>query len=85
MHSPLTNAGTGTGVSLGRISLSSYSDDFITFSLCRPTLAAGESCKIVVGMFAVHLGSLSATLNIPNDATGSPQTVPLSVTVNPRY
>lgn len=81
----LTNAGTATGVSLGRISLSSYSDDFIPFRLCRSTLAAGESCNIVVGMFAVHLGSLSATLNIPNDATGSPQTVPLSVTVNPRY
>lgn len=81
----LTNAGTGTEVSLGRISLSSYSDDFIPLSFCRPTLAAGESCNILVAMFAVHLGSLSATLNIPNDATGSPQTVPLIVTVNPRY
>jgi large repetitive protein len=81
----LTNAGTGTGLSLGRISLSSYSEDFIPFSLCRSTLAAGDSCKIIVGLLAFHLGSLSTTLNIPNDATGSPQTVPLSVTVNPRY
>jgi hypothetical protein len=81
----LTNAGTGTELSLGRISLSSYSDDFIAFSLCRPTLAAGDSCKIIVGLFAVHLGALSTTLDIPSDATGSPQTVPISVTVNPRY
>jgi hypothetical protein len=81
----LTNAGTGTGLSLGRISLSSYWDDFLPFSLCQPTLAAGESCKIIVGLFAFHLGSLSTTLNIPNDATGSSQTVPLSATVKPRY
>jgi len=81
----LTNAGTGTGLSLGKISLSSYSDDFLPVSLCRSTLAAGESCRIIVGLFAFHLGSLSITLNIPSDATGSPQTVPVSATVNPRY
>jgi hypothetical protein len=31
--------------------------------------------------FVEDLGSLSATLNIPNNAVGNPQTVPLSATV----
>jgi hypothetical protein len=35
-------------------------------------------------LVAFNVGSISATLNIPNNATGSPQAVPVSVTVNPR-
>jgi hypothetical protein len=34
-------------------------------------------------LFAYNVGSISATLNIPNNATGSPQAVPLSVVVTP--
>ncbi|MGD0505209.1 MAG: choice-of-anchor D domain-containing protein [Steroidobacteraceae bacterium] len=55
--------------------------DFTPISLCGRTLEAGRSCEIVVVLFAEHLGSLSATLNIPNDAVTSPQSVSLSAGV----
>jgi hypothetical protein len=42
------------------------------------SLAVGKSCAIIVVFFADDLGSLSATLNIPNNAVGNPQMVPLS-------
>jgi hypothetical protein len=45
------------------------------------SLAVGKSCAIIVVFFADDLGSLSATLNIPNYGTASPQMVPLSATV----
>jgi Putative Ig domain len=81
----LTNTGTAP-VSLSRASISSGNahGDFAALSLCGSSLAAGKSCPIYVVLFALDLGSLSATLNIPNNAAGSPQTVPLSVTVQPR-
>jgi hypothetical protein len=34
-------------------------------------------------LFAIELGTLSATLNIPNNGVGSPQTVLLSATSAP--
>ncbi len=55
--------------------------DFKAISFCGSSLAPGRSCAIKVLLFAHNLGPLSATLNVPNDAPGSPQTIPLSVTV----
>ena len=54
---------------------------FGEISLCPRRLIAGKSCPIYVVLFAGDIGSLSATLNIPNNAAGSAQTVPLSATV----
>jgi len=56
-------------------------DDFTPISLCGRTLYAGRSCVIIVVLFADDLGSLSAMLNIPNDAVTSPQNICLSARV----
>jgi len=47
-------------------------------------LAPDRRRETVVVLFADDLGSLSATLNIPKNDAGSPQTVPLSTTVTKR-
>jgi hypothetical protein len=54
---------------------------FSEVSLCGHSLAAGKSCPIYVVLFGDVVGAPSATLKIPNNAVGSPQTVPLSATV----
>jgi hypothetical protein len=59
--------------------------DFTAVNLCPRTLAAGKSCIINVIFFAGNIGSLSATLNVNDNAAGSPQQVALSANViNPR-
>ena len=82
----LTNTGTGA-VSLSRATVTpgagATHGDFAALSLCGATLGAGKSCPIFVILFAEDLGSVNATLNIHNNATGSPQSVPLSVVVTP--
>jgi large repetitive protein len=82
----LTNTGTGP-VSISKASVTPGAGtgrgDFVAVSSCGRSLASGNSCRIYVVLFALNLGSLSATLNIPNNAVGSPQTVPLSVAVIP--
>jgi hypothetical protein len=80
----LKNTGTGP-VSLSRVSVTPGAGtghgDFLALSLCGSSLAPGRTCEIFVVLFAQDLGALSATLGIPNNAAGSPQTVPLSVNV----
>jgi probable HAF family extracellular repeat protein len=83
----LKNTGTGA-VSISKVSVTpgagTDSDEFTPLSFCPSSLAVGKKCAIIVVFFADDLGSLSATLNIPNNAVESPQTVPLSATVIPR-
>jgi hypothetical protein len=78
------NTGTAT-VNISKVSLTYGSgtnrDDFTIVSLCPSALAAGKSCVINVFFFAGNIGNLSATLNITDNAPGSPQQVPLSATV----
>jgi Putative Ig domain len=80
----LKNTGA-SAVSLGRPSITPGAGagryTFAEVSLCARSLAAGKSCPIYVVLFGDVVGSPSATLNIPNSAVGSPQTVPLSATV----
>jgi hypothetical protein len=82
----LTNTGTGT-ILLSRESVTpaagSPRGDFAALSFCGTSLGAGKSCPIYVILFAKDLGSIAATLNIPNSGTNSPQAVPLSVIVTP--
>jgi hypothetical protein len=59
--------------------------DFTAVNLCPKTLAAGKSCVVNVIFFAGNIGSLSATLDVNDNAAGSPQQVSLSATViNPQ-
>lgn len=80
----LKNSGTGS-ISLSRESVTPGAGtaraDFTAISLCGSSLAPGKSCPIFVVLFAKSTGSLSATLNIPNNATRSPQSIHLSATV----
>lgn len=81
----LTNTGKAP-VSLSRASVTptgTARGDFAALSLCGPSLAVGKSCPIFVILFAVDVGPVTAILNIPNNATGSPQAIPLSVVVTP--
>jgi hypothetical protein len=60
-------------------------DDFTFLSFCPKNLPAGKSCSITVFFFAGNIGSLSATLNLTDNAPGSPQQVGLLATViNPQ-
>jgi hypothetical protein len=82
----LTNMGTGN-ILLSRASVTpaagSPRGDFAALSFCGTSLGAGKSCPIYVILFAKDLGSIAATLNIPNSGANSPQAVPLSATVTP--
>jgi hypothetical protein len=53
-------------------------DDFTFFSFCGRTLGAGRSCLITVYFFADNLGLRTATLDFADNASNSPQGVPLS-------
>jgi hypothetical protein len=81
------NIGAGS-ISIGKVSVTpgtgADADDFTPVSLCPASLAVGKSCLIFVGLFADDVGSPLATLNIPNSATGSPQSVSLSAIVKAR-
>jgi hypothetical protein len=82
----LTNTGT-VPVSMSRVSVSPATGTdhgiFTSVSWCGRSLAPGHSCPITIVLFAAELGPLSATLDIANNALGSPQTVPLSATSAP--
>ena len=82
----LTNTGT-VPVSMSHVSVSPAPGTdqgiFTSVSWCGRSLAPEHSCTITVVLFAIEPGSLSATLNIPNNGVGSPQTIPLSATSAP--
>lgn len=87
LHNTVTIMNTGTrSVSIARPSVTlgagTHKGDFTVTSLCRSLLAPGRSCRVDVVVFAHDIGPLSATLNIPNNAVGSPQAVPFDVTVS---
>jgi probable HAF family extracellular repeat protein len=89
LHNTVTIMNSGTRpVSISRPSITlgagTHKDDFTATSLCGSLLAPGRSCRVHVVVFTHDLGPLSATLNLPNNAIGSPQTVALDVTVNLR-
>jgi ASPM-SPD-2-Hydin domain-containing protein/centrosomal CEP192-like protein/HYDIN/CFA65/VesB family protein len=76
----LTNTGSGT-VAVGSISISGGSaTSFAEATNCGTSLAAGAFCSINVIFMPTTTGSLSSTLVISDNATGSPQKVSLSGT-----
>ena len=53
---------------------------FVDLSGCGTSLAAGASCSIFVAFKPAAAGALTATLNVADNATGSPQKVTLTGT-----
>jgi hypothetical protein len=54
--------------------------DFSETNACTSSLAAGGKCTIMVTFTPMAVGNRSATLNVADNATGSPQTLPVSGT-----
>jgi hypothetical protein len=54
--------------------------DFADTSTCGTTLAAGSSCNISVNFTPASTTTFSASLSVADNASGSPQTVPLTGT-----
>ena len=94
----LTNSGSSS-ITISSINVRTPGNavgDFGEITSCTPyiskmpgTLAAGKSCAIAVGYLAsvkIYSPTMStATLTITDNVTGSPQTVPLSLTmINPQ-
>jgi hypothetical protein len=79
----LINTGTST-LKIGGILVTpgpeTDRDDFLSVSACKPTLAPGKSCAIYVFFLADEVGTHTATLNITDNAPGSPQQVSLTGT-----
>jgi hypothetical protein len=76
----LTNSGqatlmfSGTGISL----MGSDPGDFTATNTCGTSLAASANCTITVTFKPIATGARTATLNIVDNAPGSPQTPSLS-------
>jgi uncharacterized repeat protein (TIGR03803 family) len=86
----IKNVNTGDAIlDLNSITLSGSGNFAISANACGSTLSAGHSCKVSVSYTPTVLGAESATLNVADNAPGSPQTVGLSgtgvaqATVNP--
>jgi len=70
----LTNTG---GAALAIRSLAT-TGDFLQANTCPTLLVPGASCTISVIFAPVAVGSRSGTVTVTDDASNSPQTVPLS-------
>jgi FG-GAP-like repeat len=76
----LTNSGTAT-LSLSGLAISGAdATGFAQTNNCAPTLAAKASCQIKVTSTPGTAGTQTASLNITDNAPGSPQTVALNGT-----
>jgi hypothetical protein len=78
----LKNTGTGTmTITSGGITFTGTNPlSFIETTTCGSTLAAGASCAINVKFNPQKTGALTATLNVADNATGSPQTITVNGT-----
>jgi hypothetical protein len=76
----LSNNGTAT-LAIASVSLTGAdAADFTLQNTCGETLASGSNCAISVAFTPSATGSFSATLDIADNAAGSPQTVSLTGT-----
>jgi hypothetical protein len=79
----IQNTGTAT-LQISNISVAlgqgADKDDFTLLNLCKSTLAPGKSCNVTVFYFADDIGTANATVNINDNAPGSPQQVSLTGT-----
>jgi len=76
---PLTVTATNPGTApLTITSVTTNSKDFGVLNACGGSLAAGSSCAIGVFFDPASSGSVTGMLTISDNASGSPQTIPLS-------
>ena len=74
----LTNVGTTTLTISGIAITGTNAADFAQTHTCGSSLSAGASCTISVTLKPTANGTRSATLSVTDNATASPQQVPLS-------
>jgi hypothetical protein len=75
----IKNINTGNAIlDITSIRLTGSKDFTISANNCTSTLLAGHTCNVSVTFAPTVLGAESATLNITDNAPGSPQTVPIS-------
>ncbi len=76
----LTNTGTAT-LNISSIAITAGTNFFtISSNTCGSTLDAGKKCTVKVTFTPTQLGAVTGTLSFTDDASGSPQDVPLSGT-----
>jgi len=75
----LKNTGSTT-LSISSIAVSGDFASATSTSPCGSTLAAGKTCTIEVTFTPKALGALSGSITLTDNASGSPQTVPLTGT-----
>ena len=74
----VTNTGT-TALDISRVGVTGVdAGDFTPSNLCPSSLAPTDSCTIEVRFAPSSTGSPTATLTVTDNATTSPQSVPLS-------
>jgi subtilase family serine protease len=76
----LTNSGTGSMTVSGASITGANTSSFTQTSTCGTTLAVNASCTVTVTFKPAASGSLTATLNIADNAANTPQTVALAGT-----
>lgn len=77
----IQNGNTGNAtLDLSSITLTGNKDFVISANTCGATLLAGRACKVSITFTPSIVGSESASLNVADNAPGSPQTVPISGT-----
>ena len=77
----IRNVNTGLAtLDISSITLSGSGDFAIVSNNCGPTLAAGKGCSVGVTYTPTVLGAESGTLIVVDNASGPPQTVPMSGT-----
>lgn len=76
----LQNTGSALLSSISSSITGTNPGDFVDVTTCGSTLAVGVSCSYTITFTPGSSGARSATLTISNNASGSPQTVPLSGT-----
>jgi hypothetical protein len=75
----LTNSGSGT-LNISNIAISGDFAFTTSTKPCGSTLAAGKNCVLKVTFTPTQVGVRSGNITITDNASGSPQTVPLSGT-----
>jgi hypothetical protein len=74
----VTNTG-GSAVNISGVSITgSNASDFAQNNTCAGSLASGSNCTIVLLFTPSAVGQRTATLDVADDASGSPQTVSLT-------
>jgi hypothetical protein len=76
----LSNTGAATLTGIAPTVTGTNSSDFTITSAgtCNATLSAGSSCTIYISFTPASAASFTATLSVADNATGSPQSVPLT-------